>query len=410
LSLAKNSVPSTLEIKKINYCENNNKYQYICENESIYKNLKSNYSFIFENNKINFIEKSVIFTLIEMSRRPDNFSPFSRLQIYLKYEGKSYYYDFRPKNLEDYTLMTSLKALDYLVTKFLKQKTLLRIASDLDSIAPKENAVSADLESFLRENKSLIANNEALSSNFIKGDDVLSKFETFNRINFKNLIQTFNNSLSKNDSAFEFNNSNFTLNNSLNETPLIKCNFNLSEENSQNDQLIDANKNKSHVVGFSENNNYFLAVSSSSLTYPLETVSQLSYFLKAKPSLVAIPMCEVKSNSKEIILFSNDGRNHTQHLQHLNSYGLSQIDNNSSLNDMLSFSRHLFLSNPERILYESKKGRKAQLDFFLEMNFPIYHVEQLGNIFGFANFSNQSKTVGSIHIDQRNKVELWCKE
>lgn len=44
------------------------------------------------------------------------------------------------------------------------------------------------------------------------------------------------------------------------------------------------------------------------------------------------------------------------------------------------------------------------------MNFPIYHVDSIGNIFGFASFKNNKKnsSFNSLFIDERNNFKLWC--
>ncbi|MDD4976334.1 MAG: hypothetical protein PHY93_18390 [Bacteriovorax sp.] len=121
-----------------------------------------------------------------------------------------------------------------------------------------------------------------------------------------------------------------------------------------------------------------------------------------------MPVCQFNNSLQDIILFSTSGRNPAQHLKHLVSYDISLVDSFQSLEELLKFSRHLFLSNPDRILYESKRGRKSQLDFFLSMNFPIYHVEALGDIIGAGIFKNARREDLSLIADDRSKARLWC--
>jgi hypothetical protein len=111
-----------------------------------------------------------------------------------------------------------------------------------------------------------------------------------------------------------------------------------------------------------------------------------------------------------LITFSTLNRDPSQHLKHLFQYEIFNADSFPSLVEYLNFPRHLFLSSPERILYESKRGRKSQLDYLLSMNFPIYHIDTLGNIFGFASFFNNKKEAqfDSMFIDERNNNKLWC--
>lgn len=399
----------TVEIKKINYCTSGSKLQYISEDESLLKFYKILSPAIFENKNISFIQKAIMLSLIEMSRRPDESSPYARLQVYLKLDGKNYYYDFRPKKLEDDTKMPQLKGLDYLTRKFLPKKNLLSIAANLDTVVPASINVSTELEAFLRDNRQDLLKNETLTNHFFKGDEALTKYETFQRVSFKSLIQQYQSSVYSKDSDYDFDINGLDANKVQKENYQANCNYDISKELSLRDELLASELKKAHTVGISEGEDFFLAVTSATLYKPFKTAPKMSYFMKARPSPLPLPVCELKGKGQDIILFSSDGRNPVQHLQHLISYDIDQIDSSYTLNEMLNFSRHLFLSNPDRILYESKRGRKAQLDFFLAMNFPIYHVETLGNVFGHATFKSDKKQESSLHIDDRSKARLWCK-
>jgi hypothetical protein len=398
-----------LETNKRNYCATNSKIEYISEDNSLLKYYNALNPTLFENNQFTFIQKAVMLSLIEMSRRPDEASPYARLQVYLRLKGKNYYYDFRPKRLEDDTKMPSLKGLDYLVKKFLPKQTLTNIASQLDAIVPINMSVSSEFENFLKDNKIALLKNETLTTKFFKGDEPLTKYETFERVSYKSLILQYLSPLYSNDSDYEFTK------NALEEIQMPKekyrarCNYDISKEQTLRDELLLSDLKKSHTIGLQDGDNFFLSVSSATLSRPFKTTPKMSYFMKVQPSSFPLPICELKGASQDIVLFSSNGRNPVQHLQHLISYDIDQIDSSYSLNELLNFSRHLFLTNPDRILYESKRGRKAQLDFFLAMNFPIYHVEDLGNIFGHASFNSENKQENSIHIDDRSSARLWCK-
>lgn len=396
-------------VLKNNYCSAETKIQYISEDETLLKFYKSMNSGIFENKSISFIEKAVMFSLIEMSRRPDAASPYSRLQVYLKFKGQNYYYDFHPKKLDDDTKMSYLKGLEIIIQKFIPGQNLAKIAADLDSIVPAGINVSPEFEKFLRDNREEIVKDEVLTSYFIKGDEVLTKYETFKRLSFKSIVQQFLSSPDSKSADYNFELKELNANISQKQNFQTNCNFDLQKETSQRDESIDSEQKKTHSIGLSEGEDYFLAVSSSTLKRPLKTNPKLGYLMKAGPTSLPLPICEFKDQDREIVLISSNGRNPLQHLQHINSYGVDQVNSAYSLNELLNFSRHLFLNNPDRILYESKRGRKSQLDFFLAMNFPIYHVDSLGNVFGHSTFKSDKKTFNGLQIDDRSQARLWCK-
>ena len=350
-----------------------------------------------------------MFSLLEMSRRPDEASPYSRLQVYLKRNGKTYYYDFRPKNLEDDTKMPFLKGLDYLTQKFVPQKSLLSMATQLDSIIPQGIGVSLEFENFLKDNRKELLKNDEFTNHFFKGDEIITRYETFNRINYRSIVEHYMKGFAK-TADYEFEKNGLTANKSAKESYETNCNYDLSKEISLRDEIMSADQKKSHYIALSEGEDFFLAVSSTTLFRPFKTTPKMGYFMKSRPTAFPLPICEFKGKNQEIVLFSSEGRNPIQHLQHLEAYEIDQVDSVFTLNELLGFSRHLFLSNPDRILYESKRGRKAQLDFFLEMNFPIYHVDSLGNIFGHARFMGDKQKESVLYSDDRSTARLWCKE
>jgi hypothetical protein len=402
---------TVLAPSKINYCVDKGRIQYIGEDEAslpFYRQLNNS---IIDNKGISFIQKAVMLSLIEMSRRPDEASPYSRLQIFFKYNKQKYYYDFRPKVINENLQMPYLKALDFLTQKFLPGQSLLSIASILDVIVPNNLKVSSDFETFLAENKKDLLKNDFLTEQFFKGDEILTRYETFERSRYQNIVSQYLTLYAKTEN-YEFQSNGIDTYKLNKDNFEVNCNVDLSKISTLKDDLLTSDKKKSHYMGFQDGDNVFLAVSSNTLIRPFAT--EKSYYIKATAGTDPLPVCEFKDASKDITLFSSNGRNPIQHLQHLLSYEINLVDSSVSLNDMLNFSRHLFLTNPDRILYESKRGRKSQLDFFLAMNFPIYHVESLGDIFGHASFNKSSdgtkKEQQSLHIDDRNQTRLWCKQ
>ena len=397
-----------LAAKKRNYCPANSKFQYISEDEYTSKFYSQLHPTLFENKNNTFAKKAVMFSLLEMSRRPDRASPYSRLQFYLRLNGKTYYYDFRSKNVGDDQKMPFMKGLETVTQKFIPGQTLLGIASEMDSIVPKGMVVSQEFENFLRDNRADMAKSDELTSRFFKGDEVITRYETFDRINYRALADIYLKNFSKSD-GYEFDKDPLNLNKSPKENFQANCNYNLNKEMTLRDAIVTSDQKLSHYIGLSEGNDFFLAVTSSDLVRPFTAIPKLGYIMKTKMPISPLPICEFKGKTQDIVLFSSNGRNPVQHLQHLVAYDIDQIDSPLMLNELLNFSRHLFLSNPDRILYESKRGRKAQLDFFLAMNFPIYHVDALGNLFGHASFKNDKRLENILYSDDRSSARIWCK-
>jgi hypothetical protein len=395
------------KFKKNLYCMENTKIQILLEDDLTLKYYRPFLPKIFEEKSFSFIQKAAMLSLIEMNRRPDKATPSARLQYFLRFNNKEYYFDFRSKNLQDANLMPYLKGVETLLKDFDKTKNLTSLADILDKNLPPNINVSPELESFLNIHKNDLLKNETLSNTFLKGDEVLTKYESFKRNNLKKILSSFNSDSTSNDSFYESSKNSLLKIDSDQSDLTLNCNVDINKNsNSKEDFILDDLK-KSHYFALKENDNFFMAVSSVIIQKPLKNFES-TYFIKSLSAPVPLPICQFKNSLQNIVLFSTTGRNPNQHLKHLVSYDINTIDSFRSLEELLKFSRHLFLNNPDRILYESKRGRKSQLDFFLSMNFPIYHVETLGDITGYASFKNGKHEDMGLIADDRGTAKLWC--
>lgn len=364
-----------------------------------YKTLENQ---ILKNTKYSFIDKSIMISLIELARRPDQIGPHSRFQIYIKLDNKNYYYDFRPKDLAIDHDQPFLVALEFLAKKFQKHHTLNQLVADLEVVVPKDLPVSKDFEFFLRQNNKLLLKNDLFYENFFKGDEVVTKYETFKRQSFKKTMALY-------PKAKKLEYYNYDASDIFNNHGPYKCNFKINDEMSFLKNDSNHEMKKSHSIGFIQDNNIFIGVASFEIDPSFTNEYKDFYYFKANHSKKPYPFCVINKNANEYALFSSKGRNPEQFMQHLLSYEIENSTEHQEVNQILNFSRHLVLSNPDRILYESKKGRKSQLNFFLTMNFPVYHVEALGNIFGHAIISKVHNNKPILHIDTRDEGQLWCK-
>jgi hypothetical protein len=397
---AKSNV-SLPENKKVNlFCDNKSTGQFLLEDPQF---VTSNQ---FKNSHFTFVEKAALLSLLEMQRRPDIIGPYSRLQIIAKINNEILYYDFRPKNLDDNTKVSYLFGLDFLLKKFKSKNSLQSIASFMDRSWSDHYLVSSGLENFLNSNKNDIQKNAELSKIFLKGDEPLTRFETFPRGNLPKSIGNFSKKKLFDETGYDIakNNLSFSVVNS--DRSNYQCNFDLNKDSFLPDDLFFETDYSSHSFSFTDNANYFLAIASSHLKKPIELIDE--YYLKARPAASPLPICLLKNpNLKlDIVLSSTIGRNPSQHIKHLIDYDIIKSNSTFTLGHTLNFARHLFLSNPDRILYESKKGRKEQLNFFLQMNFPIYHADQLGEVMALASY--EATTYNSLVKDERTNKQLIC--
>ena len=95
-----------------------------------------------------------------------------------------------------------MKGLSSLLNQFDHSIKLQILAENLDSIVPSLISVSADLETFLKKNKNEISKNKKLSDLFIKGNDSLTKLESFKRSFYTSIIQSSLEELSKKDEIY----------------------------------------------------------------------------------------------------------------------------------------------------------------------------------------------------------------
>lgn len=395
-------------VKKNLFCADDNKTQFIVEDELTLKFYAPVFKTLLENKELGFVQRSAMYALMELLRRPDQVTPQSRLQIFLRYKNKDTYLDISPKAENDTLTMPYFKGLELLLKSSENQSDLLKLADTVDTHLPPAMNVSPGFEEFLQKHRDEISKNEELTEVFFKGDEILTKHESFKRPSVKKIIQTYKTSKKNADTFF-----------SITESPMapypaetadlkIQCNFDINKETLSKEDLLDAKAKKNgHYFAFMEGQNIFIASVSSTLPEKLSNIKG-TYFFNVSASSTPQPVCEFKTKNQDTLLFSTKGRFPGQHLRHLVTYDIGLADSQQSLQELLTFSRHLFLSSPDRILYESKRGRKAQLDFFLSMNFPIYHVSSLGDLIGAATFSTPAQTSKSLIIDDRSTARLRC--
>jgi hypothetical protein len=339
-----------------------------------------------------FVDKAVLWSLLQMNLRPDLSSPTAKLQVLIKINDK---FDYLNSYAETKSKYPYLNGLNHLLKKYNSRYSLNQLATILDFHFKKTLFVSKEFQLFLEEHKKDILLNPISKKNFVRGDETLKENERIPRLNFSKTVRLIN---KKKNSVNSFL---FTYKNQSKLTP--KCNFDMSL---YNDSLFLINDTpvKSHIFGFKNDKNTFMAVSSQRLN-KLSLIGNTILF-KGESNIRSASICSFEhENSKRLLwLISTNSRDPGQHLFHLMQYGLDNIKSVNELNSMLMFSRHQFLKNPVRLIIESRRSSETQLNELLKLNIPIYNAKKLGKVWGYYQDKNKSTFV----LDDRRKGHLEC--
>jgi len=350
--------------------------------------------------KINSVDKFIVLQLINFLKGPTSVSHQSRIQFFINLSNKSTYYEFFTSDKSN-NFSTFFHSLDYISKKH-RNKNIADLVSFVNLNIPEKILVNDALSSFLNKNIKVISENENLKNAFFKGDDILRKDESFKRINLLSEYSLYQKEIQTNKFINARENQLFI---SSDDNNIASCSFKLSDEKLTVDQINYENVVYDYIV-YKDNEDFYLSTYSSLFNFRPQSSNLSSLnLLQQGPT---IPLCHFfnKENKNSILLISPEGRDSSQHLKHLHDYGIYDSLSINHVLDFLKFPRHLFLNNPDRVLYESKLGRKEQLDFFLSLNFPIYHVENLGLITGVAKFSFNKKI--NLIKENRSQSGLLC--
>lgn len=379
-------------IKNISYRSNRSIEELFCAKNSN-QLFSKNGKFLPKN--INFqgtiAEQIVQHILLEMYYNPDSITDRSRVQLFYKTKLKNKYIE---------TLDSKAGILNHL-NQFLKIEKSIKTLSELNQNVltkiPNGILASHSLAKFISTNKKEISKNPLLATLFLKGDDTLAPFETFKKVPLK--IPT------------KFQNSEFKTESQLTSYPLetntIHCNFDLAQIQEFTSSLTKSENTDAYYFGKQMNNDeMYIVVISSNIKSDLKNTND-HYLITGEETKEAIPFCFQQLDHKFIYSISTEGRDPAQHLSHFLDYGLFESENLIDLVGHMKFTRHLFLKNPDRLLFESQKARTEQMSFYHTMNIPLYHMEKIGNVLFWGQFNKRKEA--SFIIDERGTGEIRCQ-
>ncbi|MBY0518297.1 MAG: hypothetical protein K2P81_15410 [Bacteriovoracaceae bacterium] len=348
-----------------------------------------------ESLNLEFKEKIVLWSLVQMNLRPDLASPTARFQFMARSKGESQYRDFTASESEEGSF-PFFAGLEYLLSKTSKKRPLLWYATLLDEKLSAPFMVGKQLELRLMTMSKEIAENEELRRFFFRGDELIRESERLTKVRFRSLVEYWQ----KNRKASPSGDTLF----SYRKTPQlnVRCNYDFTlYDNSI--FLIDKEENVGHIFGMTLGEDSFLAVTAQKTPAPMAINNQPVFAGSAKVRSSAFCMIENKDN--EIWVTANQSRDPGQHVYHLFRYGLSKAESQTELKRLFHHARHMFLSDPLRLVIESSRSRNKQVQELLKLNVPIYNAQSIGNIWGWANFHKKG---GNFYIDDRNPGALFC--
>jgi hypothetical protein len=346
--------------------------------------------------KLDFVDHFVLWNLMQLSIRPDQTSATSRFQVLINNSGKSHYFDFFSEVESDQ--YPFLYGIEWILKEFGKKRSLESYAKILSASIGQKVKISKDFENFLFKNIPAIRNDSQLATYYFRGADVLKENETAPALNYQAVIKLYRQAQKQQK---------IIVNTSLTQFVTEKgssgsCNydFNLYDNSIF---LIDRSIPVANLYGLAIEGSAFMA----SASQKLDSISSLNGLplFKGVSKVRSSAVCMIENNDTKIWAFSNQSRDPGQHLFHLVRYGLPRSQTTAEVDKLMRHSRHLFLSDPVRLIIESSRSSEEQIENLLKLNLPIYNADELGNIWAYTQFQEGNRFI----VDDRNPGAFKCQ-
>lgn len=346
--------------------------------------------------KQDFFDHFALWSLLQLSVRPDQSSATSRFQVLIQHEGTSYYFDFFSESPDDQ--YPYFYGVEWILRKFGKKTTLEQYARTLEAGLGKKLKIGKDLEGFLFQHQEAIKADPVLQSFYFRGNEILKENETNPAVNYFDVIRAYR----KAEKSQKIIVNTYLTPFVTNKGQSGKCNydFNLYDNSIF---LIDKVIPVANIFGLTREKSAFMASSSQRIDriQPLGS----SALFKGESKVRSSAVCVIENDENRIWAFSNQSRDPGQHLFHIVRYGLPRSNTMSEIDRLIRHSRHLFLSDPVRLIIESGRSRGDQIENLLKLNLPIYNAEKLGNIWAYSSLGGTSRFI----IDDRNPGAFVCR-
>lgn len=379
------------------YCKQKSNFSLISENKKNQKKFEGFINKLRSTHRLTFADEAVLWSLVQMNIRPDLSAPSAKMQFFIRYHNKqSFFHVFSKDQAYPY-----LHALNLLLQKYRGNYSLKQLGKIIDSSYSHQFYVTHDFETFLKNHKKKISSLAALKRFYIRGDETLKENETISKQQVSPLIARY----LKGKKKAQYTVSNYLFTYKRNNLINAQCNYDMGLYNSSI-YLIHKDVIQSNTFGLRKNNSVFLADS----TQHYQQIKQIPHtlFFQGESQTRSPAMCQFSIPLKDkwdLWLVSTKSRDPGQHLFHLMEYGLQDMKNLKQIDNLLRFSRHLFLKNPIRLILESQRSNPAQLNELLKLNMPIYNAVKLARIWGYHHNEKEKSFI----LDERNSGSLTCQ-
>ncbi len=338
--------------------------------------------YIIDSNQ-SITDLGLYYTLYQMFSRPDATDWYSRAQVHIKQGNKTFHHDFGL--LYQYPVLNAFKELR---KQGLLKKSIKYWVQKANNTYPRKIKVLKELNGFISQYQKGLRETFWGKNKFFKVDTPLQYKETYLRTNIR---------IPRTDNLPAFRPIIFPINESY------SCNFD-SHLYQKGIFLISNSSQRENTFGLvKENGDYFFMHTEKEIG---DLVKQKTQILPGKKTQSLNPYCLISKGSSETVLIGSSSRDSGQLLYHLHNYGIHKAQTPEEVFEYIKYPRHQFLLKPARLLYESKKGTEKKLRYFLNLDFPVYHVENLGLIEGIWSQKNKSIFIS----DPRRPSFQSCQE
>lgn len=368
--------------KKKLYCEDPPPLNIVHDSEFTQKGFIKIINRLKSRKKYSISELGLLYYLYQMNVRPDATDENSRIQIVIRSKGKLFYRDFfNPdgKNLQS--------ALATLQKEKLVQLSLKQLIKVKEKTFPKKYIVQGKLNEYLESKKTNAAFRKQFNDTFFRLDKPLQKGESY-RSPFK-ISSRSSGKYSEAPPLFE-------LKKEGNNLATTRCNFD-SALYQKGIFLLNQEKSAENIFGLLEHKGDSIFFITRKGIEKEKKISSIHF--PGKATSTNAPICFHQTSDITLDLIGFDSRDSGQILYHLFNYGIDSSKSIDAVVEYLIFPRHQFLTNPARLLYESKRGTSSQLTYFLSFDFPVYHVDNLAVVYALFKVNGQRTFIGDTRLE-----------
>lgn len=384
-----------------NYCTGERNLEFSSDHPFIIDLAVSELTPRYEKGLLSFREIIQVYALLHLMIAPDRFGPAARFQYLLSDSVKS------NVNYQDTFAKDPLRSHSsfLLAIKSISPNTLQKSIELAVKIAPVRIPVDKKLAHFLEENKTTLITLDAVRANFFKGELPLQEGESFPKITITELRNAFR----KLDQSGNYYQSNFLFDSkAISEKSTWSCSFDIGIYTNSIYLVRNEQPLTSGLFGVRARKGQWFLASGVFNPQSLETHPQVTSWWRAADITPPAAMCFKKEGGATLALASTQDRDPGQHLFHLIELEKKGITDLTTLKTYIDFTRYLILFSPERIVLESRRASKEQIENYLRLPIPLYHAERLGKIWGYGEFEGQTELSHGFVIDGREEGHLSC--